>query len=107
MATMTFRFTTECELTLTGVSYEDIYLRLKAPGAALHEPVTAGQAVYPGLLLVAARGSAGRRTHRRSAGAQAQDRSVGCVGRATATKRRAAQPGRSFLLCDSFRNRFQ
>lgn len=29
MPTMTFRFTTECEMTLEGESYEDIYLRFK------------------------------------------------------------------------------
>lgn len=29
MATMTFRFTTECEMTLSGDSYEDIYLKFK------------------------------------------------------------------------------
>ena len=29
MPTMTFRFTTECELTLDGDSYETIYLRFK------------------------------------------------------------------------------
>lgn len=29
MPAMTFRFTTECEMTLQGDSYEDIYLRFK------------------------------------------------------------------------------
>jgi hypothetical protein len=29
MPSMTFRFTTECELTLKGGSYEDIYLQFK------------------------------------------------------------------------------
>jgi hypothetical protein len=29
MPSMTFRFTTECELTLKGDSYEDIYLQFK------------------------------------------------------------------------------
>ncbi len=29
MPTMTFRFTTECEMTLKGDSYEDVYLRFK------------------------------------------------------------------------------
>lgn len=29
MATMTFRFSTECELTIPGDSYEDIYLQFK------------------------------------------------------------------------------
>lgn len=29
MAKMTFRFTTECEMELTGSSYEDIYLQFK------------------------------------------------------------------------------
>ncbi len=29
MPTMTFRFTTECELTLDGDSYEEAYLRFK------------------------------------------------------------------------------
>lgn len=29
MPSMTFRFTTECELTLDGQSYEDIYLKFK------------------------------------------------------------------------------
>lgn len=29
MPSMTFRFTTECELTLRGASYEDIYLQFK------------------------------------------------------------------------------
>ena len=29
MPSMTFRFTTECELTMRGASYEDIYLQFK------------------------------------------------------------------------------
>ena len=29
MPSMTFRFTTECEMTLRGASYEEIYLRFK------------------------------------------------------------------------------
>ena len=29
MAAMTFRFTTECEVTLEGSSYQDIYLQFK------------------------------------------------------------------------------
>lgn len=29
MPSMTFRFTTECELTLDGDSYEEVYLRFK------------------------------------------------------------------------------
>lgn len=29
MPSMTFRFTTECELTLEGESYEEVYLRFK------------------------------------------------------------------------------
>lgn len=29
MPEMTFRFTTECEMTLAGESYEDVYLRFK------------------------------------------------------------------------------
>ena len=29
MATMTFRFATECEMTLSGDSYEEIYLKFK------------------------------------------------------------------------------
>lgn len=29
MPAMTFRFTTECEMTLNGASYEDIYLQFK------------------------------------------------------------------------------
>jgi len=29
MASITFRFTTECEMTLTGKSYEDAYMKFK------------------------------------------------------------------------------
>ncbi len=48
MATMTFRFTTECELTLTGVSYEDIYLRLKDfMHGDMKVPTEGSVAVYP------------------------------------------------------------
>lgn len=48
MASMTFRFTTECELTLQGASYEDIYLRLKDfMHGDMSVPDEARVAVYP------------------------------------------------------------
>lgn len=48
MASMTFRFTTECELTLHADSYEDVYLRLKDfMHGDLTVPADGTVAVYP------------------------------------------------------------
>lgn len=48
MPAMTFRFTTECEMTLEGDSYEDIYLRFKDfMHGALDVQNKATTAVYP------------------------------------------------------------